>query len=165
MIGPELRPAAKKAAELGVFPATWQLDDGAWGRAPLHTFEGSLGGRVSVWLHWATYDRACLAALGTPHCAIALNAGLGVVTYRWADAIEILSAARTPFIVTDYYEAGLWIGCQLPAVKRSLELTYPITLNPFRQPLVWPEASKSDPHCRCRKVCRFSFHTHVQHVR
>jgi hypothetical protein len=82
-----------------------------------------------------------LAALGTPNCAIALNAGLGVVTYRWADAIEILSAARTPFIVTDYYEAGLWIGCQLPAVKRSLELTYPITLNPFRQPLVWPEAT------------------------
>ena len=124
-----------------LIPATWQLDDGAWGRAPLHTFEGSQGGRVSVWLHWATYDRACLAALGTPHCAIALNAGLGVVTYRWADAIEILSAARTPFIVTDYYEAGLWIGCQLPAVKRSLELTYPITLNPFRQPLVWPEAT------------------------
>lgn len=157
MIGPAIRQAVQDAARLGARVPNMMAEaeaekaagDGGNGGAsggtkaptPFLAFDGSSGGHVALSVWHGSYDRGCVRALGAPHCAIALNAGLGTTEYHWNDAIDALADARTPFIATDYYETGLWVGSQPSVAGGKLEPTHPIELNPFRQPMVWPEST------------------------
>ena len=146
LIGPAVEQAVLDTAKLGApVPGTAaSATDGSAADAPTPflRFDGAESGHVALSVWQGVYNRDCARALGPPHCAIALNAGLGTREYDWTSAIDALGDARTPFVVTDYYETGLCIGAQPAVAGAKLELTYPVGLNPFRQPLVWPEATR-----------------------
>lgn len=106
----------------------------------VETCAGARGGSVTVRWHDGIYDARRLEKLGRPDVAVALNAGLGAEQYEWGAAIDALEAHRTPFVVSGYTENELLIGT-MGTVGGKLDLTMPIHLNPFRQPLRWPEAT------------------------
>ena len=85
---------------------------------------------------------------GPPDVAIALNAGLGTPHYEWARALTALAKSQTPFVFTDYTEFSIEAGVMLiksleSELKARMKVTIPSSLNPFRQPLRWPEAANA----------------------
>jgi len=117
------------------------LGDGAAGHRQI--FRGRLGGRVVCRFHKATYSSGEQARLGVPDVAVALNAGLGQPEYEWRSALAALARTNTPFVYTDYTEFGVDVGQNLINAsyhKEGMRVTLPAALNPFRQPLRWPDA-------------------------
>ena len=91
--------------------------------------------------HKGLYDQQMQTRLGgPPDVAIALNAGLGTPHYRWQRALRVLAKNSTPFLFTDYNEYSVQVGVNL-VERLGMKVTIPTTLNPFRQPMRWPEAS------------------------
>ena len=107
-------------------------------REPVRFSAGS--GSVTVTCHAGWYHTVDHSALGgTPDVVIALNAGLAASGYNWGDTLSLISRGPTPvpFFFTDYSEYSAEKAAAR-AQEHGLQLTVPVSLNPFRAPLRQP---------------------------
>ena len=126
-----LLPAANIEVEM-VGPVAFDLP------AKPITFEGRLGGSVTIKAHRGAYHLLTLAGqLHTPDVAIALNAGLAAAGYNWGPTVQLLQRQGTPFFLTDYSEYSAEKAVAF-AEARGMRTSLPVALNPFRAPLCQP---------------------------
>jgi hypothetical protein len=76
-------------------------------------------------------------AAGQPDVAVALNAGLGAYM-EWSMALGTIITRKIPFVFSDYTENGVELSRPIVAAMGGA-FSMPITLNPFREPLRWPQ--------------------------
>ena len=99
--------------------------------------KSSQGGSVTVRFHEAVWDERFVARHGQPDVAVALNAGLGAYM-EWSMALGTIMTRKIPFVFSDYTENGIELSRPIIAAMGGA-FSMPITLNPFREPLRWPQ--------------------------
>ena len=99
--------------------------------------KSSQGGSVTVRFHEAVWDERFVARHGQPDVAVALNAGLGAYM-EWSMALGTIMTRKIPFVFSDYTENGVELSRSIVAAMGGA-FSMPITLNPFREPLRWPQ--------------------------
>eukprot|EP00249_Psilotum_nudum_P003001 c16327_g1_i1 orf=385-1572(+) len=73
-----------------------------------------------------------------PHLIFAPNAGIAASS-SWLPTIELISTTEIPMIITDFCEEAAFLAVQCISSALALPITYPVQVNPFRQPTVPPE--------------------------
>ncbi|PON53761.1 hypothetical protein TorRG33x02_304470 [Trema orientale] len=70
-----------------------------------------------------------------PHLIIAPNAGIAAYP-SWSPTIELIKEISVPAVFTDYCEEACNLGASSITSITGRPLSFPIQLNPFRQPMV-----------------------------
>ncbi|KAG6654432.1 zinc finger MYND domain-containing protein 15 [Carya illinoinensis] len=71
----------------------------------------------------------------SPHLVIAPNAGIAAYS-SWLPTVELIKETKVPAIFSDYCEEACHLGAYCISIITGRPLTFPIQLNPFRQPMV-----------------------------
>ncbi|GMY26143.1 zinc finger MYND domain-containing protein 15 isoform X2 [Fagus crenata] len=71
----------------------------------------------------------------SPHLVIAPNAGIAAYS-SWLPTIELIKETNVPADFSDYCEEACHLGARCISTVTGHPLTFPIQLNPFRQPMV-----------------------------
>ncbi|XP_062111788.1 uncharacterized protein LOC133823180 isoform X7 [Humulus lupulus] len=106
-------------------------EDVSWG---LHT---SKSATVSMKLRRGFYHDCYrdIVKDSSPHLIIAPNAGIAAYS-SWLPTIELIKEINVPAVFSDYCEEACNLGARYITSITGSPLSFPIQLNPFRQPMV-----------------------------
>ncbi|PON46555.1 Zinc finger, MYND-type [Parasponia andersonii] len=107
------------------------IQDGDWGRQTSKSTTLVLNLRNGFY-----HDRyGDIVKDSFPHLIIAPNAGIAAYP-SWSPTIELIKEISVPAVFTDYCEEACNLGASCITSITGSPLSFPIQLNPFRQPMV-----------------------------